>query len=981
MGVARTAARIVALVSLMSALAVPPSGAQTGASGLAGVVRDSSGAVLPGVTVEASSPALIEKVRVVTTDGLGQYRLVDLRPGIYAVTFTLPGFSSVRREGIELATSFTATINVELAVGTLDETITVSGQSPTVDVQNATPRNIISEKVLESVPTALAFTAYAALTPGVQIASTAQDVGGSKGDTMVWLTVHGSSAADSKIAVDGFETNFGANNRLFIPNPYNVQELSIDLGGGTAEQRVGGVSLNFIPRAGGNRYSADIVASYTDHRLQSSNFSSDLSARGLNSSSLNRVKELWDTNFALSGPISRDRLWFFASHRQWGGASFVAGLYHNSTADAFPPRYTPDLSRPAVNDFRSRGSTVRLTWQASPRHKFGLSFDAQHRCDCHRDITPLFSPEAVARRTYTPINILHATWNFPVSSRFLVEGGLATNWNTLNVAPQPEVEANAIAVLEQTTGFSYGAMFLQQENNYSVFETLKLQPRLSVSYVTGSHALKGGIDVIYDYLTNDQYVPSNLKYTLRNGVPVSLQQFAMPHTTRNDAAPDLGLFVQDQWTNRRLTLNLGLRFDYLRIRIPAFRLPPVQFRPDAVDFPEVTCAACLDDFQPRVSAAYDVFGTGKTALKVNIGRFASGRSAVTNNPAGQLVTNANRSWTDANGNFLPDCNLLNPGLQDLRASGGDLCGQLSNSRFGQTVPGTSLADDVSKGLRRYNWQFSTAVQHELLPAVALGVGYFRTSWHGFTATDNQLITPADHDPYCITLPQDGRLPGGGGNPLCGLYDVTPAKFSDVSNIVTLASNFGEPSDIFTGVDVHVSARFANGAFLRGGTSTGRQVTDSCYTVDSPQALLFCRVEPPYLTQVKLNGMMPVPWDFQIAATFQSLPGVPISASYVATNAEVAPSLGRNLSGARTTVTINNVIAPQTLFEERINQFDVRVSRTFRFAGASLVAHLDVFNAFNTNPILGVNTRYGPSWLDATQVLDARLFKFGAQLTF
>jgi hypothetical protein len=981
MRIIRALTRITALVGILSALAPPPGAAQTGASGLAGVVRDSSGAVLPGVTVEAASPALIEKTRVATTDGQGQYRFVDLRPGTYAVTFTLPGFSTVRREGIELTANFTATISADLAVGALDETITVSGQSPTVDVQNAASRNVIAERVLESVPTARAFTAYAALTPGVQIASTAQDVGGSKGDTMVWLTIHGSSTQDSKIAVDGFETNFGANNRLFIPNPYNIQELSIDLGGGTAEQRVGGVSLNFIPRAGGNSYRTDAFATYTDHRLQGSNFSSDLSARGLNPNSLNRVKELWDVNLAVGGPISRDRLWFFGSHRQWGGASFVAGLFHNSTADAFPPRYTPDLGRPAENDFRSRGSTVRLTWQAAARHKLALSFDWQHRCDCHRDITPLFSPEAVSRRTYAPINVLQATWNFPASNRLLFEGGLGSNWNSLNVAPQSEVAPDAIAVLEQTTGFSYGAMFLQQENNYSVFKTFKVQPRFSVAYVPGSHAFKAGIDVIYDLLQQDQYVPSNLKYTLRNGIPVSFQQFAMPHQTRNDTTPDLGLFVHDQWTIRQLTLNLGLRYDYLRISIPAFRLPPVQFRPDPVDFPEVSCAACLSDFQPRVSAVYDLFGSGKTALKVNIGRYASGRSAVTNNPAGQLVTNANRAWTDANGNFVPDCNLLDRGGQDLRASGGDLCGPLSNSRFGQTIPGTRLADDVVKGLRRYTWQFSTAVQHELLPSVALNIGYFRTSWHGFTATDNLLIGPTDHDPYCLTLPRDERLPGGGGNALCGLYDVTPARFSDVSNIVTLASNFGEQSDIYTGVDVNVSARFSNGAFLGGGTSTGRQATNSCFTVDSPQSLLFCDIVPPFKTQLKLNGMVPMPWGLQVAGTFQVLPGVPISASYVATNAEIAPSLGRNLSGARTTVTINNILPPQTLFEDSIQQLDVRVSRTFRLGGPTVVAHLDVFNALNANPILGVNTRYGPNWLTATQVLDARLFKVSAQVRF
>jgi len=966
---------------IFSALHSPPAIAQTGTAGIAGIVRDSTGAVLPGATVEASSPALIEKVRVATTDGQGLYRIVDLRPGTYTVTVSLPGFSTVRREGIALTANFTATINVELSVGTLDETITVSGQSPVVDVQNTAHRNVISENVLDAVPTARAFTGYAALTPGVQISSTAQDVGGSKGDTMVWLTIHGSSTQDSKIAVDGFETNFGAGNRLFIPNPYNAQEISVDLGGGTAEQRVGGVSLNFIPKVGSNQFNGDVFGSYADHRMQGSNFEDSLAARGLDSDTLNRVNKLWDFNIGFGGPVSRDRLWFFGSHRQWGGSSFVAGLFHNLTASAFPPMYTPDPSRPALNDFDSHSSTVRFTWQATSRQKVGLSFDWQERCDCHRDITPLFSPEAVARRTYTPVNVLQATWNFPASSNLLLEGGVGANWNTLNVAPQPEVGPDAIAVLEQTTGFSYGAMFRQQENNYSVFETFKIQPRFTATYVTGSHSLKAGIDVIYDFLRWDQYVPSNLKYTLQNGTPVSFQQFALPITTKNDAAPDLGLFIQDQWTVRRLTLNLGLRLDYLRISIPALHLPAVQFRPQEIDLPAVDCAACMTDLQPRVSAAYDLFGTGKTALKINIGRYASGRSLVTNNPSGQLVTNASRAWTDANRNFIPDCNLLDPGLQDLRAVGGDLCGQLSNSRFGQTVPGTSLAPDVEKGVRRYNWQFSTAVEHEVFPGVAVDLGFFRTSWHGFIATDNQLVSPADYDPYCITLPNDARLPGGGGNTLCGLYDITPGRFNAVDNIITLASNFGDEKNVFTGVDLNVSGRLGNGAFVRGGVSTGREETDRCYTVDSPQALLFCRVVSPFRTQVKLNGMIPLPADFQAAATFQSLPGVPIGASFVATNAQVAPSLGRSLAGNRATVTIDNVIPPQTLFEERINQLDLRLTRVFRLGGQRLFAHLDVFNVLNSNAILGVNTRYGPSWLDATQILDARLFRVSAQFTF
>jgi carboxypeptidase family protein len=959
----------------------PMVSAQTGSSGLAGVVRDSTGAVLPGVTVEASSPALIEKVRLATTDGMGQYRIVDLRPGTYSVTFSLPGFSNVRREGVILTANFTATINVDLSIGTLDETVTVSGQSPVVDVQNTAPRNIISETVLNAVPSARAFTAYAALTPSVQIASTAQDVGGSKGDTMVWLTAHGSSTQDSKIALGGFETNFGAGNRLFIPNPYDAQEISLDLGGGTAEQRVGGVGLNFIPKVGANEFSGDLFGSFANEGMQNSNFTDDLAARGLDPDTLNRVNNLWDFNVGFGGPVSRDHLWFFGSYRNWGGSSFVAGLFENKTVSSFPPVYTADLENPALNDFESHTSAVRLTWQAAERHKVSVSFDWQERCDCHRDITPLFSPEAVARRTYTPVNILLATWNSPVSNKLLLEGGIASNWNTLNAAPQPEVVPEAIAVLEQTTGFSYGAMFRQQENNYSIFETFKIQPRFSVQYVTGTHSVKAGVDAIWDLFRWDQFVPNNLKYTLRNGAPVSLQQFAMPNTTKNNASPDLGLFVQDQWTLRRLTLNLGLRLDYLRINIPAFQLPAVQFRPEVIDLPAVDCAACLTDVEPRVSAAYDLFGTGKTALKVNIGRFASGRSLVTNNPSGNLVTNASRAWTDANGNFLPDCDLLNLNLQDLRASGGDLCGRISNSLFGQSVPGTSLSDDVIRGVRRYNWQFSAAVQHELYPGVAVDLGYFRTNWHGVVITDNLLVTPADYDPYCITLPSDPQLPGGGGNTLCGLYDITPEKFGEVDNIRTLSSNFGDHKEVYSGVDLNVTARFRNGAYLSGGASMGRTDTDACYTIDSPQALLFCHVVEPFRTQLKLNGVVPLPLDFQVAATLQSLPGIPISASYVATNAEIAPSLGRDLAGNRATVSISDVIPPQTVFEDRMNQLDARLTKAFQIGTKRLIAHLDVYNVFNGNTVLSINTNYGPSWLNATQILDARLFRVSAQFMF
>jgi hypothetical protein len=265
--------------------------------------------------------------------------------------------------------------------------------------------------------------------------------------------------------------------------------------------------------------------------------------------------------------------------------------------------------------------------------------------------------------------------------------------------------------------------------------------------------------------------------------------------------------------------------------------------------------------------------------------------------------------------------------------------------------------------------------------VSTSVAFFRNNWSNFTVTDNLAVTPSDYDPYCITLPSDSRLPGGGGNQLCGFYDVRPTLFGAVNNLVRRATDFGERTSSFTGVDTTITARFNSGAFVGGGTSTGRQAENSCLVVDSPEALLFCEVISPYKTQLKLMGMYPLPWDFQVSGVFQSLPGIPINASYVASNAQIIPTLNRSLSGNRTSVTLNNIIPPETMFEDRSTQLDLRLTRSFRIARTRLRANLDVYNVFNASPILATNTRYGPNWLQPTVILSARLFKFGGQLTF
>jgi hypothetical protein len=245
------------------------------------------------------------------------------------------------------------------------------------------------------------------------------------------------------------------------------------------------------------------------------------------------------------------------------------------------------------------------------------------------------------------------------------------------------------------------------------------------------------------------------------------------------------------------------------------------------------------------------------------------------------------------------------------------------------------------------------------------------------------------------LPVDPRLPGG-GNQVCGFFDISANKFGQdtVNQLVVSDSSFGTQTELYEGIDVTINARLRGGAFVQGGMNTGRQSTDSCYTSGRPDLTpsgaattsqrsdAFCAVTPPFFRpQLKFSGSYRLPWDLQVSGVVQSLPGIPITASYVATNADVRSTLGRDLSGNRTTVTLTNVISPQTMFEDRLLQIDLRFIRNFRMAGVRLQAMFDAYNLSNNAAVLSINTRYGASWLRPTSILDARLLKFGVQMNF
>jgi hypothetical protein len=948
--------------------------ATASAQSIAGIAKDSNGGVLPGVVVEATSPALIEKSRSVVTDGEGQYKIVDLRPGLYSVSFTLPGFQTVKRQGIELTAGFTAGVNAEMPLGQLAETVVVSGLSSVVDIQNVVELKVVSATAMDTLPSGRNLADFSQVIPGILITSPSkpagQDVGGLTGERQL-MQIHGSRATDQTLQLDGLPYNIfqvGGGTATSI-NPGTVQEFTYELGAISTESGAGGVRVNIIPKEGGNSYSGTVFGNYTGSSLQSDNLTAALKARGL--TSVNRMQRVFDLNPSFGGPVVRDRLWFFGSVRYWGYDETVAGKFYNSTPNSF--LNTPDLSRPFITDNWNRSEDLALTWQITPKNKLNVRLRDGWLCACHRIRSPLNpTPESSDLQKIGPDRIGSVLWRAPLTSRLMLDAGALGLTFHENLYAQPGVTPDTPSITELSTGLTYraspGRFYHVTQNNTF---------RASLSYVTGSHSFKVGAILEHADRTINNIVDGNLNFNFLRGLPSSVVVWATPYTTNEQVNAMLGLFAQDQWKLKRLTFNMGVRLDHLNaseaaVNNPAGRFVGVRNFTSVSDIPNWT------DIGPRLGVVYDLLGNGKTAIKVNISRYVAGEiinltSAAA--PVNAAVNSTTRTWNDSNGSLYPECDFTNP------AANGQ-CGA-GNPNFGLLNITTRFDNAVRQGFdnRTYNWETSLAIQQQLLPRMAVNAAYFRRSYGNITVTDNLLVTPADYDPYCITSPVDSRLPGGGGNQLCGLYDVKPSLYQVSNNLVTFASNFGKQTDVYNGVDIGADLRLPRGGMLAAGLSSGHEKTNNCFVINSPQQLLNCAVSPPFLTSVKLQGAYPLVWGVQAAATFQSNPGPNITASYTATNAQIQGSLGRNLAAGANGTATAPLVPPGVLYGDRANQVDVRLSKRVKFGKASITGQLDLYNALNASPVLVENNTFGSAWQQPLYVLPGRLIKVGTQITF
>ncbi|MBI4521405.1 MAG: TonB-dependent receptor [Gemmatimonadetes bacterium] len=1039
---------------------------------IAGTVRDASSAVLPGVTVEAASRALIQKVRTVVSDGTGQYRITDLPPGTYVVTFSLQGFTTVRRDGLPVSGSGVITVNVDLRIGELQETITVSGEASVVDTQSVRREVVLNADTLNSLPATRGYGSALAAVPSLNIGGVA-GAGATTAPTtpqMMFFTAHGGASGEGRVMTNGLTVAapFGGGGVSDVTYDIaNAEEMQVLISGGLGEAETGGPSINIVPKSGGNQFNGSAFYSTSGDWATSNNVDDRL--RGFGITQPPTLRTNWDASVSLGGPIVRDRLWFFGSVRNWGNAAVVTGIFAN--------RYAGDASRwnyladPSIEARQPEGRQIyagRFTAQATPRNRVTFSYDYQRRCGgstlksdgdgCRQAGTDwigsgrTFGADTVSPETFPgyhdfPYHTVQATYSAPISSRTLIEGGYSRfvyGYGRFGMAA-PDGLMDYIPVTEQTgiygrPNFSYRGVFDPLDFGFNDNDALNSSWRAAVSYVTGAHNFKIGYTGSFTEVHNGR-VPNNtqLRYTFNANAPattpctvvdgnrlcpIAVSYFLAPRWNQHDRTQTLGLYAQDQWTIGRLTLQGGLRYDRAWSWAPADgngTTGTSRFNPQPISFERTVSVRGYNDITPRFGIAYDLFGNGRTALKVNGGKYleAATSDAIysSNNPAARIITrvgsgpgSAARGWTDGNQNFMVDCDLLNPALQNNLASGGDLCAALGgvNLNFGNANPNTTTINpDIlgGWGVRPYDWQLGASVQHELLPRLSVEAGYNRRWWGNFFVTDNVLTSASDYDVYAIAIPQHEHLPGGGST--ASFAAITPAASArGAQSYMTKETDFGDARTAYWhGVDFTARARLANGLTVQAGTSTGRAVRDMCDVTRALPELLgtarvdSCDVTEKWATSFRGLATYTVPKvDVLVSASMRSIEttpgggvatnGLSLAANYVVPNTVIQESLGRLPANALATGTTTvNLLKPGELYTlQRVSLVDMRFAKIFRFAGRRADVGIDLYNLFNSNVTTAYQQTYefrtnGAAWLTPTGIAAPRLARFHVTLNY
>jgi hypothetical protein len=980
-----TRAKLFALA--LGALLLLPAGASAQSS-FVGVVTDNTGGVLPGATVEVASPVLIEKVRTAVTDGQGRYTITQLRPGTYTITFSLAGFGTVRREGVVLPSDFTATVSVQLGVGTLEETVTVSGQTPLVDVQSAARTVVIDRELLDSLPTPRNTQSFGYLAPGVRLSR--PDVGGAQQMEQVNMRVHGASQLHTTMQIDGMlvSPSFSDGAIQNYMNQAHFGETAFTTSSQGAEVSAGGVRLNMIPRDGGNIFSGTIYAGATEKQFQSDNLTPELIAQGVTLPT--GIDHVRDINPSYGGPVKRDRLWFYMSTR------YVSVNEHAVNS------YMPDGSVAVVDQYVSM-VLGRLTAQLTPKMKLSGFVDRVFKFK-GREFGQTAEPSrASTRRNWGGGNYSTSGSKFTstVSSRILFEAGYTQILERLRHGYQPHLFSPpaqlgpprpAVLQLYTTTTDPFFTIIRHTElepargtpaNTVATGGASRTLPdryvlMSALSYVTGTHNIKGGWQWAWGQDRSNNLTNGDISaQQYRRGIPESVVVTQNPLFTDEYVKGDMGFYIQDTWTLKRLTISPGVRYEDFTAYIQEQWSPPGRFVPGRW-FPKIENLPRWRDVTPRFGLVYDVRGDGTTAVKFAANKYVrpmAGSFAQRYNPLRGGGSDT-RDWFDVD--LIPGTAIRSgvpkPTDRDDVVQDNEI-GPSNSTSFGRSADRQPI-DGISREL---NYEYTVSVQHQLFSGLSVTGGWYRRNYDKLIGSDNTLLDPArDFTPFTVANPLTGE-------PLT-IYNLNLNKRGQTS---VLDYNSDVNTHISNDFEFSFNSRLPNGSTVFGNWSASKNVAVTC-DQDDPNgsdqsdlyyAITFLRggrwcdqrlLPIPYRHDFKLAGTLPLRYGIELSGTVVSFAGNELQATW---NVPASEFPNRQ----RTQTTTVQLIPPGTKYLDRWNQVDFAVKKSFRAGRVTYSTQMDLYNALNSSVVITRNTSYGPSLDFPTAIIQARLMRLVAQI--
>jgi Carboxypeptidase regulatory-like domain len=947
----------VVLVTLFVAADLGWAQGGAGATGtITGKVYDESGAVLPGVAVTATSPAQMG-TRTDVTDGEGIYRFPGVPAGTYMLKFQLAGFRTVTRDHIVVTIGFTAAVDEKLGVQALEETVTVSGESPVIDTAETRVQTAFTADMLASIPNARDMWSLLAATPSVTVARV--DVGGSTAGTQTQYFSYGYTGQNRPL-IEGINTTEGTSAAGFYLDYGSFEEVFIGAAGNSAEMPVPGVLTQFVGKSGGNKFAVNLYYDFETEDLQATNLTpeqvkpSPTLANAFPDEKANRLSSYYNLNIGVGGPVVVDKLWFFGAYfRQRNEvAQPASGVILDGTP--FPTLLF--------------NYTGKVTYSLTAHNKIIGYIQHGTKQQPFRTDAVIGNPRHLTKDSTlnqnSPSWVFKGEYNRTVGSTGFLEvraGQFGYNFGLLNNIDAPRYEDE---VTLDVTGGGRDWELIRRRNQvtgaYSWFKD---------NIAGGNHNFKFGgewLDETGKTIWNQGY-HQEVVHFLNNGVPAAVRLYSTPSAAQN-GLQTISAFVTDTWTLQRLTTTVGARYDRYRVYLPEQEHAAGRFFPTAVTFAAVDDVISFNHLVPRIGAVYDLTGDGKTVVKGNFGRFyfnpgVNLADSINPNTADQF---SRWSWDDRNNNRLYD-----PGEE-----------VTLTQRFGG-VANAAVDPDLKNS---YADEFSTWFERELIPNLGARVGFV---WKKDSDGYQQFNTNRPFDQYNIpiTVPDPGpnNVPGFG---TIQAFNLNPALLTVPSSNVTM--NFNGYEGTYKTIEFGANKRWSNrwslvasfsyvwtDEFQRtyAGNSFASTSANASLAAYSATAGTFGNnpndnVHHEFTTwNVKVHGTVEPAWGLRFTPIVKHGSGVPYGRILLA-----------NLNYGNNQPILVEPIG--TRRQEDITLMDMRVEKQIRlFEQARIGLFFDLFNIFNANPALNINWTTGPRFEFPTTVLPPRIAKFGIKFDF